>query len=70
MPENIKQTFIFDVRFLHREQNGGKFESKHQIYYWEQKKKHICKLDIYSTFTPPLQKSKLSILNKICTKNK
>ena len=37
MPENIKQTFSFDVRFLHREQNGGKFESKHQIYYWEQK---------------------------------
>ena len=37
MPENIKQTFIFDVRFLHREQNGGKFESKHQIYYGEQK---------------------------------
>ena len=36
-PENIKQTFIFDVRFLHREQNGGKFESKHQIYYGEQK---------------------------------
>ena len=32
MPENIKQTFIFDVRLLHREQNGGKFESKHQIY--------------------------------------
>ena len=31
MPENIKQTFIFDVRFLHREQNGGKFESKHQF---------------------------------------
>ena len=37
MPENIKQTFIFDVRFLHTEQNGGKFESKHQIYYYEQK---------------------------------
>ena len=67
MPENIKQTFIFDVRFLHREQNGGKFESKHQIYYGEQ---NICKLDIYSTFTPPLQKSKLSLSNKICTKNK
>ena len=37
MPENIKQTFIFDVRFLHTEQNGSKFESKHQIYYYEQK---------------------------------
>ena len=33
MPENIKQTFIFDVWILHREQNGGKLESKHQIYY-------------------------------------
>ena len=68
MPENMKQTFSFDVRFLHTEQNGGKFESKHQIYYGEQK--NICKLDIYSTFTPPLQKSKLSLSNKICTKNK
>ena len=73
MPENIKQTFIFDVRFLHREQNGGKFESKHQIYYYNlgaKVKQNMCKLDIYSTFTPPLQKSKLSLLNKICTKNK
>ena len=33
MPEKIKQTFIFDVWFLHREQYGGKFESKLQIYY-------------------------------------
>ena len=32
MPENIKQTFIFDVRFLHIQENGGKFKSKHQIY--------------------------------------
>ena len=33
MPEKITQTFIFDVWLLHREQNGGKFESKLQIYY-------------------------------------
>ena len=31
---------------------------------------NMCKLDIYSTFTPPLQKSKLLLLNKIWTKNK
>ena len=29
-------------------------------------KQNMCNLDIYSTFTPPLQKSKLSLLNKIC----
>jgi len=33
-------------------------------------KQNMCKLDIYFTFTPPLQKSKLSLLNKIGTKNK
>ena len=52
MPENIKQTFIFDVRFLHREQNGGKFESKHQIYYGEQKSN---KISVNLIFTPHLR---------------
>ena len=33
MSANIMQTLIFDVWFLHREQNSGKFESKHQLYY-------------------------------------
>ena len=59
MPENIKlrkEHSFLAVWFLHREQNGSKFESKHQIHFWEQKWNKICKLDIYSTFTPPLQK--------------
>ena len=33
IPADSKQTFIFDVWFLHREQNSGKFESKQQIYF-------------------------------------
>ena len=40
MPENIKlrkEHSFLAVWILHREQNGGKFESKHQIHYWEQK---------------------------------
>ena len=34
MPEDIEQTFIFDVRFFHSEQNGDKFESNTKFTVW------------------------------------
>ena len=55
MPENIKlrkEHSFLAVWFLHREQNGGKFEFKHQIHYWEQKWNKIC---VNLIFTPHLR---------------